>query len=475
MAVSVIKASDLIQYSSTGKRAVSAVGLDAGHATLRQPSDTTQISGVGQIRAAFGRLQSAASELSDPAAFSTLVATSSNPSVVNANLTQSKLSASSDVEVLRLASAQRVVTLPQASPDSVIGSGEKTTLSIQFGVSSGTKFTADNVRKVETVTIDARNNTLKGIAAEVNAADVGVIAAVTFNGTSFQLQFSANESGAENSFIVSAAGDDVLEKNLTYTPDKILQAVTQTVAAQDAQIKVNGVTLETRSNTVPDVIPGVTLELKSVGRAQVAAGENSENVVARKVDNFIAAFNQLQAQLKQTDVGQASDSSVVRDIKIRVNEALEAAKRNAGAFGGLDGIGIRSDAAGNLQLDTSTFQTSLRAQRDAVTKIFANGGQGFTDLIAVAAQNLSKLASREVSRVSEAVRTEQTRLAELVSGSRLQANGFEGQYSQLRGLVQSVDRTDQTLHGLLLQLEAAQSSQSSLLNRLNSIANLMTP
>jgi hypothetical protein len=38
-----------------------------------------------------------------------------------------------------------------------------------------------------------------------------------------------------------------------------------------------------------------------------------------------------------------------------------------------------------------------------------------------------------------------------------------------------VDETDQTLNGLLLEGEAAQSSQSSLLNRLNSLANLATP
>ncbi|MBI5750548.1 MAG: flagellar filament capping protein FliD [Hydrogenophilales bacterium] len=475
MAVSAIQSSELIQYSNTGKPASLAHGQETGRVELRQTSYTTQISGYGQIRAAFDRLQSAASDLSGPGAFSTHVAASSKPSVVSAHLTSTNVSGSFDVDVLQLASAQTLVTSSQASPNTLIGSGEKTTLSVQFGVSSGTTFTADDAREAEQVTIDARNNTLNGIAAAVNTADVGVIAAVTFDGNSYQLRFSAEESGAENSFTLSASGDDVLESYLVYTPENTSQAVTRTVAAGDAKVRVNSVTVEASSNTVANALDGVTLKLKSVGSAQVSVGDNPENVIAQKVGNFLAAFNELQAQLKQPSAGDISIPPVVRNLKARVNEALEEADRNAGAFGGLAGVGIKADAAGNLQLDTDAFQTALGADRDAVTKIFTNDGAGFADLFAAVAHDLSKVTGREVSRLSDAARSEQARQAGSASGISLDASGFDGQYSQLVSLVQSVDKTDQTLNGLLLQGEAAQSSQSSLLNRLNSLANLATP
>lgn len=475
MAVSAIQSSELVQYSSTGKPASSANGREAGRVEVGQSSYNTQISGYGQIRAAFDRLQSAASELTGPAAFSTHVAASSKPSVVSAHLTSTQVSGSFDVDVLQLAQAQTLVTSSQASPNTVLGSGEKTTLSVQFGVSSGATFTADDARDAEKVTIDTRNNTLHGIAAAVNAADVGVIAAITFNGNTYQLQFSAEESGAENSFTLSASGDDVLESYLSYTPEHTSQAVTRTVAAQDARIKVNSVTVEANSNTVTNALDGVTLKLRSVGSAQLAVSDNPENVIAQKVGNFLAAFNELQAQLKQSSAGEASIPPVVRNLKTRVSEALEEANRNAGAFGGLAGIGIRPDASGNLQLDTSTFQTALGADRDAVAKIFTNDGEGFADLFAAVAHDLSKVTGREVSRLSDAARSERARQAGPASGISFEVNGFDNQYSQLSGLVQSVDQTDQTLNGLLLQGEAAQSSQSSLLNRLNSLANLATP
>ncbi len=475
MAISAIQSSELIQYSNTGKPASSANGQETGRVELQQSSYTTQISAYGQIRAALDRLQSAASDLSGPAAFSFYVAASSNPSVVSANLTNNKASGSFDVEVLQLASAQTLVTSSLVSPNNLLGSGEKTTLSFQFGVSSGTKFTADDALVAEKVTIDTRNNTLNGIAAAVNAADVGVIAAVTFDGNSYQLQFSAEESGAENGFTLSASGDEVLEKYLTYTPENTTQAVTRTVAAQDAQIKVNSVTVAASSNTVTNAVDGVTLKLRSVGNAQLAVGDNPENVIAQKVGNFISAFNELQAQLKQPSAGEVSFPPVARNLKTQLNEALEEANRNAGAFGGLSGIGIQSDAAGNLQLDTSVFQTALGTDRDAVAKVFTNDGAGFADLFAAVAHDLSKVAGREVSRLTDAARSEQARQSGSASGISLQANGFDNQYGQLSGLVRSVDKTDQTLNGLLLQGEAAQSSQSSLLNRLNSLANLATP
>ena len=58
MAISAIQSSDLIQYSSTGKSATSPIGQESSRVDLRQSSYTTQISGYGQIRAAFDRLQS---------------------------------------------------------------------------------------------------------------------------------------------------------------------------------------------------------------------------------------------------------------------------------------------------------------------------------------------------------------------------------------------------------------------------------
>lgn len=475
MAVSAIQSSELIQYSSTGKPASSANGQEAGRVELRQSSYTTQISAYGQIRAALDRLQSAASDLSGPGAFSSHVAVSSNSSVVSANLTNTNVSGSFDVEVLQLASAQTLVSSSQASPNSLLGSGEKTTLSVQFGVSSGTTFIADEAREAESVTIDARNNTLNGIADAVNAAGVGVIAAVTFDGNSYQLQISAEETGAENSFSLSASGDDVLESYLEYSPESASQALTRTVGAQDALIKVNSISVESSSNTVTNAVDGVALKLKSVGSAQLAVSDNPENAIAQKVNNFLTAFNELQVQLKQPSASDVSVPPVVRNLKARVNEALEEADRKAGAFGGLAGIGIQSDAAGNLQLDTATFQTALGADRDAVAKIFTNEGEGFADLFAAVANDLSKATGREVSRLSDAARSEQARQAGSSAGISFDANGFDTQYNQLSGLVQSVDVTDQTLNGLLLEGEAAQSSQSSHLNRLNSLANLATP
>ena len=476
MAISAIQSSEFIQYSSTGKPASSASEQEVGNLALRQSGYTTQISGYAQIRAVLDRLQSAASDLTGPAAFGNLVAASSNPSVVSANLANTSVRGSFEVEVLQLASAQTLVTSSQSSANSLLGSGEKTTLSFQFGESSGTKFTADEARAAEKVTIDARNNTLNGIAAAVNAADAGVIATVAYDGNRYQLQISSEQSGTQNSFTLSASGDDVLEKYLTYTPEKTTHGVVRTVDAQDARIKVNSITVDSSANSVTNALAGVTLELRSTGSAQLSVGDHSENVIAQKVENFFNAFNELQTKLKQFSAGDVSIPPVARDLKTRLNEALEEANRNAGAFGGLAGIGIQSDAAGNLQLDTLAFQNALGTDRAAVTKIFTNDGAGFADLFAAAAHDFAKIADHEVSRLSASARDAQARQAGSSSGISLEvANGFDQQYQQLSGLVQSVDKTDQSLNGLLLQGEAAQSSQSSLLNRLNSLANLATP
>lgn len=475
MAISAIQSSEAIQYSSTGKSATPAIGQETGRVDLRQSSYSTQISGYGQIRAAFDRLQSAAADLSGPAGFSPYVAASSDASVVSARLTNNSVAGSFDISVLQLAQAQTVTTAALTSANTAIGNGEQTTLSVQFGVNEGTNFTADAEREAKSVTINTRNNTLNGIAKTVNTADLGIVAAVTFDGNSYKLQFTAEETGKENSFTLTVDGNEALDKYLGYSVEKTAQGVTRTVEAQDAKLTVNSITVSASTNSVTNALDGATLELRSVGSAQIVAGENSENIIAQKVNNFLNAFNALQAQLNQASAGDNAIPPVARNLKSRVNQVLEEANSNAGAFGGLAGIGIRADGSGNLRLDTATFQSALGADREAVAKIFTNNGAGFADLFASVAQDLSKATGHEVSRLSAAARNAQVREAGSSTGISFAASGFDEQISQLTGLVQSVDKTDQTLNGLLLQGDAAQSSQSSHLNRLNSLANLATP
>lgn len=473
MAISAIHSSELIQHASTGGPAPSAHGQETGRVDGQQPSFTTNLSNHGQTRAAIDRLQSAAAELSG-AAFAAHVAASSNPPVVSAN-PASKVSGALKIDVLQVAKAQTLVTSPLASPNTFIGSGEKAALSVQFGSSNGAAFTADIARAAKKITIDTGNNTLHGVAAAVNAADAGVVAAVSSDGKDHQLQITAKETGSENSFTLTLSGDETLKSYLSYTPEKTPQSVTRTVEAQDAQVKVNDVSVTSSSNTVSNAADGVTLQLKSTGSAQISAGDNQDHVIAQKVSNFLNAYNELQAQLKQADTGDAPAPPVAHNLKARVTFALDEANRNADALGGLAGIGIRPDAAGNLKLDSPAFQTALGVDREAVAKIFTNDGAGFADLYSAVAHDLSKVAGREAPHLSDAARSEQTRQSQPASGISLQASGFENQYSQLTGLVQAVKQTDQTLNGLLLQGDAAQSSQSTLLNRLNSIANIATP
>ena len=80
---------------------------------------------------------------------------------------------SHDIEVSSLATSQSLVFDGFSSANSNIGTGS---LAFQFGTWSGSSFTANGTS--QTVNITTGNDTLEGIAASINDADMGVTASV---------------------------------------------------------------------------------------------------------------------------------------------------------------------------------------------------------------------------------------------------------------------------------------------------------
>ncbi len=116
------------------------------------------------------------------------------------------------------------------------------------------------------VTIDSSNNTLAGVAATINAANIGVSAGVITDAAGARLSILSSSSGAAGDLTISGA----------VTGLNFHKAVT----GADASLTVDGIPIDSATNTVAGVIPGVTLNLTGTSSGAVTFGVAADTTQA---------------------------------------------------------------------------------------------------------------------------------------------------------------------------------------------------
>lgn len=255
--------------TTTATSATSSSGLDVNSivtqlmAVERQPltklntqeaSYQAKLSAFGTLNGAVSTFQSSVLGLSSPSLFQALKATPSDTTVFSASAASTAAAGSYTLDVISLAQAQKLVAAGQTSSTAAIGTGATTTLTFDFGTISGGTYTAynpatntggtyagstftSNGSGLKTVTINGTNNSLQGIRDAINAAAIGVTAAIVNDGsgTPYRLTLTSSNMGVSNSMNISVSGDATISNLLTNNPGTVA-AVAGTTAAPTTTI-----------------------------------------------------------------------------------------------------------------------------------------------------------------------------------------------------------------------------------------------
>jgi flagellar hook-associated protein 2 len=216
-----------------------------------------------------------------------------------------------------------------------------------------------------------------------------VSAGVIDTGSGYRLTLSADESGIANAVKITATEDAGAEGLARFTFDpadpSANPAMEQTIDAADAQMKINGVLVTRATNTIENVVDGLTFNLTEVGKSTVKVEQDTAKV-AERVQAFVDKFNELQSTIRDlstfnSETGQGSiltGDSTVRNIQNELKSVLTniiPGLENA-SVRSLADVGIGSDfRTGDLQFDSQKFQEALRANPDDVTALFAEQGR----------------------------------------------------------------------------------------------------
>jgi flagellar hook-associated protein 2 len=353
-----------------------------------------RISSLGKIKSSLSAFQSALSSLTTSAGLQPTSASSSNTAFVTASGTNSAVTGNYSVEITNLASRQKLVAAGQADATAAIGTGTSTTLTIDLGTISGGTLTAGkytgasfNSGSSFDVTIDSNNNTLEGIRDAINDANQGVTATIVNDGDAsnpYRLVLSSSESGVDQSIKISVAGEADIATLLAHDPaNDTGQNLTENVTAADAAFTVDGIAITKSSNTVTDVIQGVTLDLvaETTGPVTISVSQDTDSTTSI-IENFISAYNDLRELINEetasgigdTEEGVFAGDSATRSIYNTLRDEMIQAPTGltSTTYTNLSSIGISFQTDGSLALDSAKLSTAIQDDSDSVSELFSS-------------------------------------------------------------------------------------------------------
>lgn len=325
---------------------------------------STQLSSFGLLRSYVSNLQSAATQLTRSSLWSQTAATSSDAAAVSVAASSGAAAGSYSVEVSQLARSQSLASSAYADSSVVLGQG---TLTFTKGDGS-----------TASVTIGASDTSLAGIRDRINAAGVGLSASIV-----------RDASGARLVLTTTATGLDAAITRIDVTGDPGLQAlayeqgvpgdVEETQQARNALARINGLDIESVSNTLSDVVDGLTLTLSRTTTSAVEVKVSADDEAVKKaVQDFVNAYNDLSRFLaKETAYDEASKKAgalqgdrtavgLVTQLRTLVSQTSGASS----VFATLSSAGVELQRDGTLRLNESRFASALN-QRNELAQAFS--------------------------------------------------------------------------------------------------------
>ncbi|MEY4752286.1 MAG: hypothetical protein RJA44_2096 [Pseudomonadota bacterium] len=335
------------------------------------------LSSYGKVQSYVSALRDAAASLAGSSQWGQVATTSGDSTVFSAAPSTSTTQAtpgSHSVTVDKLASGQTLFSKTYASANDVVGGGSLT-------------ITIGGVGTV--IPIDANPGTLASIRDQINAAGISVKASIVTDTSGARLIMRSTATGASQSFTVSVAdndGDNTDAAGLSllgYPPTAIgapTEVMTQAQPAQDASVTVDGVPVSWSTNTLTDVIQGVSLKLNKVSATPIDLTVAQDTTSIKKsITDFATAYNNLAKYLTdQTSYNAATKTGALLQGDSAVN-ALRTQMRSIvmDTFGGasatftrLAQIGLDPQTDGTIKINSTKLDTAL-TNPTAVQTLFA--------------------------------------------------------------------------------------------------------
>lgn len=391
-------------------------------------------SAYGTLSTKVGELKSAADALRTSAGFNAFTASTSDSTIAASTATSSAATGSFSMVVTTIAKAHRMASSGVAASTSTVAAGA--------GVF---EFKVGAAGPLQSVSVDA-TTTLTGLKDAINALKAGVTASVVNEGsgvTPYKLMISSDTTGTASAVTITQNGT-----SLTFP--------TTVQAAQDASFTVDGLTYTRTSNTVTDVITGVTLDLKSADPLKTVTisvardtAELTKKITAfaekyNAIVSYIKANNRYDPETKTSGVffGDSVARSVWEDLRRNMTSSVSGLPDTMNR---LVHAGMKFNSEGVLSVDSTALSSALSSSFTDVVNLFTKGTAttGFGELLYNTTsqiddfvdgriRNRQKGLGQNITNIKNSIRNRETALDAYENQLRAQFTALEGLLAGLK-------------------------------------------
>ncbi len=370
-----------------------------------ETNTTEELSAVGQLSSALSDFMSVVEDLGEEDLYQGRSVSIGDRELLDATADETAQTGSYQIQVEQVATAHKVATQAVTAGYSQIGTG---TLTLHMGTSSFD------------VVIDEENNTLAGIRDAINSdpSNNGVRASIINDDTGARLVITGDETGEDNTIAITVEDDDGDSRDisglsaLTYDPTDINEVgdggvthdAKELAAPQNAQLYIDGLTVTRSSNTIDDVIDGVSLNLLDAQSAEdFTEGStinltiaNDQTAISDTLNNFVSVYNSFMSVVDQLTVvvvsegstgnltGALTGDSTARNLVSTIRSQLSTGvDENPDGMQFLVNLGITTDDQGQLTLDSTMLDKALASNFDDIGALFT-GDNGLAERMASA-------------------------------------------------------------------------------------------
>ena len=387
-------------------------------------------------------------------------ATSSKESVLAASATNSAINGAYSVSVASLAknhtySFDQTFASSNAALDGTLtGSEPALDRTVTFTIGTGAQ--------QETVNVEVKNGsfTISDFVTAFNNASTKAQASLVNTGTSaspaYKVVISSNYEGTEKGTITRTA----LGASLG-----VLTAASED-AATDASVTVTGIGTVTRAtNSISDIIPGVTLSLASTGVATVRISEDPDTTIS-KVQDFIDAYNDVVKYINEGNVvtrdetkkevtntfGPLASTRVDDNALTALRSALSASKSEGGsAIRLFADLGITTQRDGTLLFDSAKLKSAIASEPTSVSDVLSS----FADTAATTGGTIdvytrfNGLLDLTINTNKDAIADLNDRIQETEKQIARQEESMRARYARLEALMSKLQQQQSSLTSAL--------------------------
>lgn len=344
----------------------------------REQSFEATLSGLSKLKSAASELSSSVFDLRNLDTFRSRSVSSGNEDIVSATASPGTALGNYQIEVEQLASAQKQASVGFADSSATVGSGQLT-----FSTDAGS-FAVDVAGTDSLAAIRDKVNNATGndsVRASILNVDDGA------GGTEARLVFSSVETGTSNAVTVTATDDDGNNTDAAGLSRLASANLDELAAAQDARFTVDGLSVTSATNTVDDVVDGLTLNLNQAqpGTKVEVSVDSDNSPVMEALNDFVEKYNALNSTYRDLTSydAEAEEGGVLQGEAIAngINRTLRSTLGDNfgdGAIRNLSELGIQIDSEGKMTFDESAAENALNSDSQAVRDFIADPTDGLS-------------------------------------------------------------------------------------------------